>query len=42
LDFVVGEGKEHGATRNNTVGKNRGSSFTKLLLTYTQGVENTT
>jgi len=43
LDFVVGEGKEHGVSRNNTIAKNKGgSSFTKLLLTYTQGVENKT
>jgi len=43
LDFVVGEGKEHGVVGNNTDAENKGgSSFTKRLLAYTQGVKNTT
>jgi hypothetical protein len=40
LDFFV---KEHGAIGNNTATENKGgSNFNALLLTYTQGVENTT
>jgi hypothetical protein len=42
LDFVTGEGKEHGATRNDIATQNEGNNFTQLLLAHTQGVENTT
>jgi len=41
LNFVTGEGKEHGVAGNNTIVENKGgSSFIKLLMAYTQGVEN--
>jgi hypothetical protein len=42
LDFVVGEGKEHGGTRNDTTTQKGGNNFTELLLAHAQGVENTT
>jgi hypothetical protein len=36
LDFVVGEGKEHDATKNNIATQNKGrSSFIELLLAHT-------
>jgi hypothetical protein len=42
LDFVVGEGKEHGVTRNDIATQNGRNNLIEPLLAHTQGVENTT
>jgi len=35
LDFVVGEGKEHGATRNDTAIQSGGNNFTEVFMAHT-------